>query len=281
MAIIRAVNLLGGKALLPLIIGLGAVAVVLIGATAVLRRKSVHHDASAPGLYGVTGRMGGGKSYFLTWMAWTALRRGRTVFATYELKGFITFADWKDRIDHLVPYSGPVLVEPSEVEGDGKGWHQIIQCPPNSMVIVDEAHGWWPSQSYRAPVEVTMWISTLRHRQITFFWATQWVDAVAKWLRALSFGIWECENFKAGHRYTLFHPRKINGKIGTRQYDARIYVRRSDEVMEMYDTFNSASHSVQWGGSDDSPRLTNLSTGHKEAPGTTKTALPTSFRSPF
>ena len=232
-------NIMGGKVLVKPIIVLLAIALLLIIGTAFGRRRQVHHDAAGAGLFGVTGRMGAGKSYFLTWMAFTALQRKRPVFATYELKGGINWDEYESKLEAGEPWFGPVLVD---------NWQQIIRVPNHSMVIVDEAHGWWPSAAYRSPVEVNMWISTLRHRGITFFWATQWVDSVAKWLRALSFGIWECENYKVGHRYTLFHPRKIYGAIGKREYEARIVVKRKQEVMDLYDTHNDAHWSVEWSG---------------------------------
>lgn len=240
------INILGGKVLIKPILALLAIAFLLIVGTAFGRRKQVNHDAAAAGLFGVTGRMGSGKSYFLSWMAFTALQRKRPVFATYELRGFVGWDDYERKLEAGEPWTGPVLVD---------NWQQIIRVPNHSMVIVDEAHGWWPSAAYRSPVEVNMWISTLRHRGITFFWATQWVDSVAKWLRALSFGIWECENYKVGHRYTLYHPRKIYGKIGTREYDARIVVKRKQEVMDLYDTHNEARHSVEWGGEGETMKV--------------------------
>lgn len=282
IASLHAVNLMGGKVLLIPVVVLLSVGVLMIALTAVLRRRRIAHDATAPGLYGVTGRMGGGKSYFLTWMASIALERGLTVFCTYELKGFITFAEWQDKMAHGDDWQGAVLIEPSEYSGDGKGWDQIIQAPPHATIIVDEAHGWWPAQAWNVPIEKKMWITTLRHRKQTFFWGTQWTDAVAKWLRALSFGIWECENFKAGHRYTLYHPRKINGKIGTRTYDARIFTKRKTDVMAMYDTLNTAAHSTQWGGLDDAPSNTRTTAPQHKATAPTAAYSPdTVHRSPF
>lgn len=262
MIVAASINFMGGKVLMKPILILLGIAVLLIVGTAFGRRKQVHHDAAAPGLYGVTGRMGAGKSYFLTWMAWTALNNNRLVFCTYELKGFVPFAEWERMVEAGEPWLAAVLVE---------NWQQIIQVPNGSMVIVDEAHGWWPSSAYRSPVEVNMWISTLRHRRITFFWATQWIDSVAKWLRALSFGIWECENWKAGHRYTLYHPKKIYGKIGTREYDARILTKRKPEVMALYDTHNDATHSIEWGGEGETQKV-------RIAPPAT---MATDYRSPF
>ena len=256
------INIMGGKVLEKPIIVLLSIAFLLIIGTAFGRRKQVHHDATAAGLFGVTGRMGGGKSYFMTWMAYAALQKQRPVFATYELTGWISFEEYEQKLEAGLPTFAPVLVD---------NWQQIIRVPNRAMVLVDEAHGWWPSSAYRSPVEVNMWISTLRHRGITFFWGTQWVDSVAKWLRALSFGIWECENYKVGHRYTLYHPRKIYGKIGTREYDARIVVKRKQEVMDLYDTHNDARHSVEWGGEGEV-----LKTRIESRP-----ATETTFKSPF
>lgn len=233
---------MNGKALMPYIFGIAGLAFVVMAGAAVLKRRSVAYDATSPGLYGVTGRFGSGKSYFLTWMAAICLKRGRLVFATYELVGHRTFAEWQAGFDAGELWIGPVLIE---------DWSQILSVPNHSTVIIDEAQGWWPSDAWKAPVEVRMWLSTIRHRGITVWWGTQWVAAVARWLRELSFGIWECEQFKAGHRYTLIDPRVINGKRGTRPFDARIVLRRKQEIMDMYDTHNTARSSVEWGGGDE------------------------------
>lgn len=238
------VSLMSGSTVLPItatFAGLGLL-ITLVGA--ILKRRSVAYDAAAPGLYGVTGRFGSGKSYFLTWMASICLERGRLVFATYELAGHRTFAEWREGYDAGELWIGPVLVT---------NWTEILQVPNDATVLVDEAQGWWPSSAWNAPTEVKMWLSTIRHRGITVWWGTQWVNSVARWLRELSFGIWECEHFKAGHRYTLYDPRVIAGKKGTRTYDARIVLRRSEAVMAMYDTHNDARSSVEWGGADTSP----------------------------
>lgn len=203
-------------------------------------KKHLKYDATSPGLYGITGRFGSGKSYFLTWMASLALEKNKLVFCTYEIAGFKTFTEWEtDCANGDDQWVGPVLIEESNEKGDGRGWMQIIRVPNNCLVIVDEAQGWWPSDVRKVPLDVRMWISTLRHRDIAMFWGTQYVDAVAKWLIKLSFGIWECEKSLDTHKYTLFEPRVINGKPGTRKFEARIRLKRSKKIQAMYDTKNA------------------------------------------
>lgn len=246
-------NLMDGKKLVPLIIALLALTAVLIVGVAFGKRKHIQYDATRSGLYGVTGLFGSGKSYFLTWMAKMCLDDGRLVFATYELAGYKTWNEWKRDFDAGVLWIGPVLIDTYDATTNTGGWTQIIQVPRDATVIIDEAQGWWPSHAWKAPPEVTMWLSTIRHRGITVLWATQRVEAVNKWIRDLSFGIWECKHYKAGHVYTLFDPKLINGKPGNRHYDARIVLQRKAEVEAMYDTHNTARHSIEWGGGDDPP----------------------------
>jgi hypothetical protein len=242
-------NILGGKILLVPIEVLGCLAVVLIFGTAVLRRRQVHTDAASAGLFGVTGRMGGGKSYFLTYVAAKAISKGRPVFSTFEISGAHLIPTAVEGAP-VVPWDGVPLSVDELLASGFKGWQFIIRVPAGALVIVDEAHGWWPSQAWNAPVDVRMWISTLRHRGISVFWGTQWVNAVARWLRELSFGIWECEHFKKGHRYTLYDPRLIAGKVGTRPYLSRVILIRKPEIMAMYDTHNIVSSNVEWSGVD-------------------------------
>lgn len=237
----KGLNLMAGAKLLPLVGALVLMAIAIIAGASLLKRRSIAYDATTPGLYGVTGRFGSGKSYFLTWMASICLKRGRLVFATYEIAGHRSFSEWRASFDAGELWIGPVLVT---------NWSEILQAPNDSLVIIDEAQGWWPSNAWNCPTEVKMWLSTIRHRGITVWWGTQWVNSVARWLRELSFGIWECEHFKAGHRYTLYDPRVIGAKKGTRTYDARIVLRRSADIMAMYDTHNDARSSVEWGGAD-------------------------------
>jgi hypothetical protein len=241
------VNLMGGKTLLLPVGGLLLLSLLLIVGTSYGRRRFVQGDATSAGMYGVVGRFGSGKSYFLTYNASLAIAAGRRVFANYEIVGatLIRPFDVDDAV--LLPRDFVGSYEDAEALGVA-GWDLITLVPNDSMVIIDEAHLWWPSDAWRVPIRHKKWVSTLRHRGITFFWGSQIFEAVAKWLFKLSFGIWECERFKKGHRYTRYDPRRIGGRVGSREFESRIVLVRSKEIQGMYDTFNVASDSVEWGG---------------------------------
>ncbi len=258
-------NLMDGKKLFPYIGGLLGLTLLVFVFVAFGKRKHLNYDATRSGLYGVTGLFGSGKSYFLTWMAKMCLNQGRLVFCTYELTGYKTFDEWQEGFNAGVLWIGPVLLDVYDELSDTGGWKQIIQVPRDSTVILDEAQGWWPSHAWKAPPEVTMWLSTIRHRGLTVLWATQRIEAVNKWIRDLSFGIWECKHYKAGHVYTLFDTRAINGKPGSRHYDARIMLRRNPDVMAMYDTHNTARHSIEWGGGEQVGVAPILAPSHTQA----------------
>lgn len=226
-----------GSKLVPLIACVGGLGLLLIGLTAILRRRQVHVDSSRAGLFGVVGRMGGGKSYFLTFVALEQLRRGRMVFANYALPGSVSFAEYESG-------SSARAVEFSS-------WDEVLRVPDGCLVIFDEVQLWWPSDAWQAPIDVRLWITTLRHRHISAYWASQSVRFVARWLRDLSFGVWECEPFKAGSRYTLFDPAVAERRGAGREYLSRVVMVRKKSVISSYDSFNTARHSVQWGGDSD------------------------------
>ena len=72
--------LLGGAGVL------GLVLLLLLLAT-VLHRKQNRSDWASPGLYGVKGRMGAGKSYMLAWCGVQALASGRPVWGSFDCQG--------------------------------------------------------------------------------------------------------------------------------------------------------------------------------------------------
>jgi hypothetical protein len=201
----------------------GIIAFMLL-TTVVLRRRSAALEAAQPGLHGVVGRMGGGKSYFLADHCMSAVKAGRLVFANFEIQGARPLDRWED----------------------------VLAVPNGCLVLIDEAHLWWPSDSWRAPVEVRSWITQLRHHGITCFWASQSVMFVAKWLRVLSFSIWECERYKRGHQYSQFlwqHAERV-GSPAKRPTLSRVYRVRSSAVMHSYDHLGDVRSAVEWGGAD-------------------------------
>jgi hypothetical protein len=184
-----------------------------------LHKKAFERDMTFSGLYGVVGRMGAGKSYFMAMLAYRARKKGRNVYSNFPIKGCVEVFDW----------------------------HEIIAVPNKSLVLIDEAHLWWPSSAHTAPVEVRSWITQLRKRGITCVWASQSVVFVARWLRLLGFGVWEGSKRGRGHQYRLFDPFTAESRNPKRQSMSRVFVVRKRAVMAMYDTHALVRDSVEWG----------------------------------
>ena len=223
-----------------LLIGLVVIGVVFVVFAAFLHRGRTRADWGAPGLYGVVGRMGGGKSYFLALAASTCRKQGRAIYANYELEGASRYHSWQE----------------------------LMMVPKKSVILMDEVHLWWPSEAWRCPPEIMAFVSQIRKQGITFFWASQHEEFVAKRLRRLTFGYWKCEHFRRGHRYTLFDG--VGYGTAKAQRLARMNVVRSKEVMASYDTLAILDGSVEWG---DGQGFENLSIfGKPDPPDTTGTA---------
>lgn len=188
----------------------------------VLHRMTAGSVTMDAGLYGVTGRMGRGKSYFLALAASWAFRRSRSVFANFELAGASLLTSWSE----------------------------IVSVPDRSLVLIDEVQLWWASGDHAAPIEVREWVTQLRKKKITCLWASQDVSFVARWLRLLSFGIWECRRLGRGHRYTLVDPSQAGRSPSQQKSLARFHVRRKRRVMALYDTLGLVSSSREWGSGE-------------------------------
>jgi hypothetical protein len=239
VVVIGLLNLLDGKAVLPYVeYGAGA-CVFLFVLVDRLNKSLAGSILKEPGLYGVTGRMGRGKSYLLALAIWWARRGSRIVFANFEVVGCVSFKEWDDEHRDNDQWHGSVLFE---------NWTQLRTAPNGAMCVLDEAQIWWASTDHAAPVEVRQWVTQLRKRKLTVLWATQDISFVARWLRILSFGIWECKKFKSGHQYTLVDPIEA-GKTGKQMTMARFRVKRKKRVMALYDTNALVASSREWGAS--------------------------------
>lgn len=201
------------------LLGVGAVALLLIGIAGILHRRQSKRDFLSPGLYGVVGRMGAGKTYLLAHCAVEAQKRGRLVFANAWFKGASKVSCWSD----------------------------VLDCPDNSLILLSEVHLWWPRDAYRAPIEVAAFFSQLRKRGMTVVWDSQHETFVSTRLIKLTFGIWACKRYKVGHQYTLFDGISYTGPVAKRERLARIYVKRTKEVMAAYDTTEIVGQAVEWG----------------------------------
>jgi len=200
-------------------IGVVALVVLLVGLIGHrFQSKSVLRGA---GLYGVIGRMGAGKSYFMTKAATEAIAARRPVFANFEIVGATRF----------------------------ESWDEILNIPDRSLVLIDEAGRWWPSEAWKVPIEVREWITHIRKQRQTVLWGAQDTKQVSRWLRDLSFGIWECKRWRSGHAYALFDADDFFRSRRAKP-ELRVVLRRSKKVMSAYDTFELVGSSVEWGGSD-------------------------------
>jgi hypothetical protein len=229
-------------------LGLGLVMVLIASQ---LHRGRTAADLLAPGLYGVVGRMGGGKSYFLALAAFSALGKKRLVYANYRVEGAIMYQSWGELLG--LPHC--------EAEGCllGNG-----TCPDRNrgpMILMDEVHLWFPSEAWKCPVEVTGFLSQLRKLRVTMLWASQHEAHVGKRLIRLSFGMWKCVHYRQGHQYTLFDAVGYNTAKAEKL--ARMNVVRKADVMRLYDTNEVVNASVEWG---DGAGFENLSVTRPAGP---------------
>lgn len=183
--------------------------VLMIALALRMHRAQARHDLQVPGLFGVIGRMGQGKSYFLTLAASEAMRAGRAVYCNFGLKGGQRYYDWPD----------------------------VLDVPDGSMVLMDECQIWWPSHLSSAPVEFRAWVTQLRKRRITALWASQDFDFVSRWLRKLSLGVWSCERVRHFHSYSLLDSSVAASRRVNKPTLLRFRVKRRKRVMALYDTF--------------------------------------------
>lgn len=213
-----------------------AVGLVMVAIGAMFHRKQTKGDLQAPGLYGVVGRMGGGKSYFLALACFDAVASGRPVYANFAVDGGLRYRNWQEVLE--IPHCAD--------EGCKLG---ARTCKDNRgpMLVMDEVHLWFPSHAWRCPDEVTGLLSQLRKLKVTMLWASQHEAHVGKKLIRLSFAFWKCEHYKRGHRYTLYDA--VGFGTAKQEKLARMNVLRKSAVMASYDTHEIVQTSVEWGDS--------------------------------
>lgn len=145
--------------LVPWLVGGAVVALVLIVVAMVGVRRSLKSDVDRPGMWGIVGRMGSGKTYLQTHMAQHARASGRPVFANFDVDGATRIESWSE-----------VLEVPAGSMSDGS---------MGALVLIDEMPLWWPSTAWNCPPEVRAWCAQVRKRRITFVWTAQHQSHVA------------------------------------------------------------------------------------------------------
>lgn len=208
----------------PLFIIAGAIGVGALVIGSLLHRVETKAELLRPGMHGVIGRFGGGKSYFLATVAARARAAGRPVYANIHIQG----CEYWSRLDEL-----PGL-------------------PAGAVVIVDEAHLVFPVRIRSLPPDIEGWLSQLRHHDQLLMWATQHWSMVNARLRKLSFSVWVSDPELGGHVYAQYtgqtFPADGRVKVGNRQAArlARMRVRRSKEVQASYDTHEDVVPDAWW-----------------------------------
>lgn len=194
-----------------------ALTVCLVGV--LLHRKQTTVQVDRPGLWAVTGRMGGGKTYFLSWLGLSCMAKGRPVFANYHLKGATLLRDWAD----------------------------VVAVPDGSVVLLAELQLWWPSDVSYGPPDVEAWVHQIRHHKITCVFDTQNWTFVSTRFRKLAYGVWEGSPMAGGHQYTLYDAYGyVAHHTSSKKRTARMQVRRTKEVMAAYDTSEDVEPNMEW-----------------------------------
>lgn len=235
---------------IPVLLIIDVFAILLISLAAfmlfinVLNKKTAEAVLRGPGLWGVTGRMGRGKSYLMTLCAWWAIRTKRRSCADCRS----TFVN-----GHRALWANyPVGVDHHEYDN----WGELINAPHGSMILLDEAQLWWGSADHAAPIHVKKWVTQIRKRHITCIWAAQDFEMVARWFRILSSGIWEAERWKGGHKYTLVDPAYAGKARKVQKTMALLKIRRKRKIMALYDTLGFVKDSREWGATMEEPVTT-------------------------
>jgi hypothetical protein len=200
-------------------IGLGAFAALSIALGFVLHHKSAKSDFCRPGLHGVVGRMGGGKTLLMTLAALHCMKKGRPVFANYKVTGATQLKSWAD----------------------------VVAVPIGSLVLLDEVHLWWPSTAYKVPPDLAAWCSQLRKLQITCIWSSQDWAFVAKRLRLLTFTCWFATRAPmGGHVYKCYDAYDMGSGRRKAPPLSTMVIKRPKEVMAAYDTLELVQGGCSW-----------------------------------
>lgn len=175
-----------------------------------LARRQTKGELAGCGMWAVVGKMGSGKTYLMCWAACRAIQRGRRVYGNMHLKGMIKVTTWQE----------------------------VLDVPSGSMVCLDEAHLWWPSDNWKVPLELAAWVSQLRKRNILLLWDTQDWAFVSRRMRRLTFGVWEARKLGAKrHVYSLYNTGSYDQSSASRpERLGRMVVRRRKRYEDAYDT---------------------------------------------
>lgn len=198
----------------------GFVVLLVFPLAAVAARKQTHGEISRPGLYGIVGRFGSGKSLLMSWLVVNS-KSDRQILSNSGMTGSEPYASWMELM-----------------------W----KADDGALILMDEVSLWWPAGNVKVPELLDAWIRQLRKRRITMVWASQGWSHTGKKLRDLTFACWVAKNLSGVHIYTL-HETSQMGRTGHGVHSAKLHVKRTKKVKAAYNTFEL----VEPGGWSDVP----------------------------
>jgi hypothetical protein len=184
-----------------------------------LHRRENQAQVARPGIWGVVGGLGAGKTYLLATIATQAVKAGREVHANIDIEGC-----------HLM-----------------RSWDDFLSMPDDALAIFAEMQNWWPEDARRGPWEVESKFSQLRHHTGSCVFDTQHWMFVSVRLRRLCFGVWEGRQVMGGHVYRLYSGYNYRPGIHRKGSEmATLRIRRKRRVMKAYDTNQDVPPNVGW-----------------------------------
>lgn len=188
----------------------GIVLVIVVGLLPLMaraNRRQIGAEVNQPGLYGVVGRFGSGKSVLLAWFVVT-FGAGRQVLANCDVRDAVRYSSWLELM-----------------------WY----CDDGALVLMDEVSLWWPPGNQTVPKLLEVWVRQLRKRRVTMLWATQGWSHAGRLLRDLTFACWVARNVAGHHVYSL-HERSQMDRQNHGLHTTKVHVKRSRAVREAFNT---------------------------------------------
>jgi len=188
---------------------------------------------------GVTGRKGGGKSLFSVWQAYRQLRwpilvasgpgEGRRAYGNVA-------SNFTMDVSRIVRKSARGLgPAPAPFVHPVSSWSDLLDLPPRTLVIIDEAALWCPLQpGKQLPLEVALLLKQARRLDIEILWLDQDDANVAAGLRRQTDFMADVRNMGSYHQVEVFDGRKF-AKVGA-VAEWRMRFSRSELLLGLYDT---------------------------------------------
>lgn len=176
-------------------------AVLLIVASA-LHRSQTRRELTKPGLWGIAGFFGAGKTYLMTWAGLLSMKVQIRWVPGYRQAVALGMCDPARACEKRPVFANYWVKGATEIGS----WEAVLGAPWGSVVLIDEAHEWWPSSVTAGEVDPRLveWASQLRKLGTTVLFTCQDWSFLSMRLRKLTQGVWEGTPLLGGHTYTLY-----------------------------------------------------------------------------